>query len=134
MARLSATPGARPGRQARITNSISEPMMTKIARPAMIDARIEPPRSQAAPTIAVSAPATMATVSRCDDPEQVAALPGEREAERHDKAGGSSSAPQVMLKNGAPTVIFSPVNCSSAERIEGAEEHGGAGRRQQADC
>ena len=30
------------------------------------------------------------------------------------KQAVSSSAPQVRLKKGAPTVIFSPVNCSSA--------------------
>ena len=49
-----------------------------------------------------------------DDAKEIAALPGEREAEGRAEGGASSSTPQVMLKNGAPTVIFSPVSSSSA--------------------
>ena len=47
--------------------------------------------------------------------EQVAALPGQRLAERQkQRAAARSAAANVMLKNGAPTEIFSPVIASSA--------------------
>ena len=42
-ARFSATPGPRPGRQTRVTTSVSEPTMTKTATPAAIAAGIDWP-------------------------------------------------------------------------------------------
>ena len=113
-ARLNATPGARPGRQTRSATSISEPMMTKIARPAMIEATIDPPRSQAAPTIATIAPAAIAIASRWTTPSRSPRFQASEKPIGMTDAAASSSNPHVMLKKGAPTVIFSPVSCSSA--------------------
>ena len=81
-ARRSADAGRRPGRHARVRTSVSEPMMTKIAMPAAIAARIERPCSQAAPAIGDEGAGGEGDRQTLRDAEQIAALPGEREADR----------------------------------------------------
>ena len=75
---------------------------------------MEPPCDHAAPTIAVDAPMTMAKVSRCATANKSPRFQASEKPKGATKQAVSSSAPQVRLKKGAPTVIFSPVNCSSA--------------------
>ena len=97
-----------------MTTSISVPRMTKIARPAARGANTDPPLSHAAPRTAVTAPATKATVSRSATAKRSPRFQASENPKGATKQAVNSSAPQVRLKNGAPTVIFSPVNCSSA--------------------
>ena len=72
------------------------------------------PLSQAAPTIAVTAPMMMAKASRCTTPKRSPRFHASEKPKGAAKQAVSNSTPQVRLKKGAPTVIFSPVNCSSA--------------------
>ena len=113
-ARRNATPAERPGRQTRMPTSVSVPRMAKIAIPAAIDARIEPPPSQTAPAIAASAPATTAAPSRWTTPRSSPRFQASEKPTGVAAAAVRRSTPQVMLKNGAPTVIFSPVSSSRA--------------------
>ncbi len=63
--------------------------------------------------------------------QKVAALPGEQRPERHgDSSNGAIKSPKVMLKNGAPTEILSPVSTSRSQRIECPDEDGAAGNRE----
>ena len=63
---------------------------------------------------AVTAPMIMAKASRCTTPKKSPRFHASEKPNGAAKQAVSNSAPQVRLKKGAPTVIFSPVNCSSA--------------------
>ncbi len=97
-----------------MTTSISVPMMTKTPKPIASGAKIGPPLSQAAATTAVTAPMMMAKASRCTTPRRSPRFQASEKPKGAAKQAVSNSAPQVRLKKGAPTVIFSPVSCSSA--------------------
>ena len=97
-----------------MTTSISVPRMTKIASPMASGAKIGAPLSQAEPTIAVTAPTMMAKASLCATPKRSPRFHASEKPNGAAKQAVSRSVPQVRLKKGAPTVIFSPVNCSSA--------------------
>ena len=114
LARRNAIPAERPGRHARMPTSISVPRMAKIAIPAATDGRIGPPRSQTVPAIAASAPAMTATASRWTTPRRSPRFQASAKPTGVSAAAAIRSTPQVMLKNGAPTVIFSPVSSSRA--------------------
>ena len=89
--------------------------MTKIASPAAIGASTGPAAHKREQRDEGDEAAGEGDAEPLGDAEQIAALPGEREAERRQRRhSASSSRPAVMLKNGAPTVILSPVICSSA--------------------
>ena len=66
-----------------------------------------------------------------DNSEQIAALPGEREADRHDRCCRKQQQPARHVEERRADGDFLARQLLQRERIERAEEHGRACRRQQ---
>ena len=108
------TPSDAPRRHARETISDSVPSMTKTASAAAIGARTGPPRMKAISATKTTKPPAKATASRSATPSRSPRFQASEKPNGVAKAITIISTPAVRLKNGAPTVIFSPVTCSSA--------------------
>ena len=123
--------GARPGRHARVKISVSVPMMTKIAMPAAIAARIDRPLQPSRAGDRDERAGGEGDRQTLHDAEQVAALPGEREADRGREAGGQQKHAAGHIEERRADGDLLAGQLLERERIERAEEHRRAGRGQQ---
>ena len=128
--RFSATPALSPGRHARMTTSISVPMMTKIASPMASGAKIGAPLSQAAPTTAVTAPMMMAKASRCTTPRRSPRFHASEKPNGAAKQAVSKQRAAGQIEEGRADGDLLAGQLLERERVEGAEQHGRAGGRQ----
>ena len=92
--------------------------MTTTAMAAAIGARTGPPRKSARSATRTTKPPASATASRWTTPRRSPRFQASEKPKGVANDSASSSTPQVMLKKGAPTVIFS--TCSARGRADRA--------------
>ena len=98
----------------RSMRSVTAPAMTNKASPIANGTRIGPPPSAAKVTAMEITATAAAPISRCATPNRSPRFHAISGPNGMASSSGTNSGPNVQLKNGAPTEIFSPVMASSA--------------------